>query len=186
MSSTYERVWNQYDEMGLLVGIPRIPGEGNATYRYRLLNHSQFDSTKQGLSDYISSSLLQREVNVTERLVFTSLRVPLSYFIYKTIGSTDSYISPSIIIGANTWTIEASDDDQKDVSNIINGVYWSLWKQPDGSYDQIWTTNVAPIGNMELKYQWRESDSTNLYLIRELPTLMTWNNGVIEEANPDD
>jgi hypothetical protein len=183
----FEKIWNQFDEMGLMVSVPRVPGEGNSTYRYRLLNHDPYNSTKQGIANFISSLLLQPAVNLTDRLAFTSLRVPLSYSKYRSLLNVeDDYYQPRVIIGADTWIIEPSDDDQKDVSNTINGVTWTLWKQPDGAYDQIWTTNVAPTENIEFRYQWNIEESSTPYVVRERPTLLSWEDGEVVEVDPDD
>lgn len=184
--ATWEKIWNQYDEIGLLAGISRIPGESNVAYRDRILNHRPYNSTKQGLSNFISNSMLQPSVNITERMVFTSLRTPLSYSKYQTLQDvTEDYYRPRIIIGSDTWIIVPSDDDESDISNTINGVVWQLWKQPDGTYDQIWTTNTVPTSDIELKYQWRDPDSTKLYTIRETATLLSWDEGEIVEVDPN-
>lgn len=184
--ATWEKIWNAYDEIGLLAGITRIPGESNVAYRDRILNHYPYNSTRQGLANFITNSLLLPAVNITERVVFSSLRIPLSYSKYQMLEDPkDDYYQPRIIIGSNTWLISTSDDDQKDISNTINGVTWSLWKQPDGSYDQIWTTSSAPTENIELRYQWEDPDSRKLYIVRETATLLSWSDGEIVEVDPD-
>jgi hypothetical protein len=185
--ATWEKIWNQYDEIGLIAGVSRVPGETNVAYRERLLSHEPYNSTKQGLSNFILNSLLQPAVNITERLIFTSLRVPLSWSKYQTIQDpSDDYYAPRIIIGTNTWIIESSDDDQKDISNVADSITWTLWKQPDGTYDQIWSSSQAPVANIELRYQWQDPDSTKLYIIRETATMLTWEEGEIVEADPDE
>ena len=173
------------DEQGLLVGIRRIPGETNQEFRQRLLGRPRYDSTKQGLINWISNGLLQADYNVLAPTVFSSLRDPLSSAEYQLIEDPAvDYYSPRGIIEGTTWTIIATSDTEKD-EITVDGITWTLWKQPDGSYDQIWTTTSAPTENVEIRYLWRDPGD-QLYVVRETPTLLSWVDGNIEEIDPDE
>ena len=52
-------IWNHFDEFGLLLGLPRIPGEKNADYKTRLLDvyTNPANSTYSGLRYGISREL---------------------------------------------------------------------------------------------------------------------------------
>lgn len=181
----FEQIWNQYDELGLLVGLTRIPGEGNLEFRQRILNHETYDSTEQGLVNHVSEALLGSPYTVQARKIFTSLRQPLSLAIYQTIDQPPAaYYAPRIKVGATTYIIEASADAQKDT--ITSGsTTWTLWKQPDGSYDRIWTATVAPDQDIELFYQWSDG-AGELHAIHESAKILTWVDGAITEDYPEE
>lgn len=179
------RIWNQFDEFGLLSGLDRIPKESNSDFRNRITGHEPYNSTEQGLVNWLSDSLLTVTHNVQAKIIFKSLREPLSNAQYQRLeDKTEGYFAPRVIIGATTWIISASDNDKKDeVTNA--GITWTLWKQPDGIYDRIWTTDIAPTSDIELQYQWL-SDEGDLFIIRELATILTWENAAIIEVNPSE
>lgn len=181
-----EQIWNQFDEFGLLVGIPRIPGQTNASYRRRLIDHEPYDSTIQGLTNFLSDSLLVSTGNLQGKLAFASIRQPLSLAKYQELmGTSDGYYAPRVVVGANTWTAVPGALVDRDVTNTISGTTWTLWKQPDGSYDRIWTVNVEQEENIELLYSW-VNRAGEVVKIRETATLDSWDNGVIVEVDPDE
>lgn len=59
-------VWTPYDEIGLLLGCPRIPGERNVPYKVRLLDVFQRpgSSTRPGLINFLSRSFSINEGEV--------------------------------------------------------------------------------------------------------------------------
>ena len=179
------RIWNQFDEFGLLSGLDRIPKESNSDFRNRTIGHAPYNSTEQGLVNWLSDALLTTTHNTQAKTIFKSLREPLSNADYQRLeDKTEDFFPPRVIIGATTWIIPASDNAQKDeVEN--SGITWILWKQPDGIYDRIWTTDIAPTTDVELQYQWK-SDDGRLYIIKEKATILTWENAVIVEVNPDE
>ncbi len=179
------RIWNQFDEFGLVSGLDRIPKESNSDFRNRIIGHEPYNSTEQGLVNWLSDSLLTATHNTQAKVIFSSLREPLSSAEYQRLeDKTEAYFAPRVIIGSTTWIIPATDNDQKDeVENI--GITWTLWKQLDGFYDRIWTTDIAPTTDIELQYQWKSADGT-LYIVRELASILTWENAEIVEINPDE
>lgn len=181
----HERIWNQYDEMALLVGLSRIPGETNLELRERILNHATYDSTEQGLVNHISEALLTTGYQVAAKTVFTSLRQPLSLAEYNRLTDpTEDYYAPRVIVGATTWIITSGTSEQKDIKTS-DGLTWTLWKQPDGVYDRIWTSSAEPSADVELSYQWKD-DTGALHTIREKAKILTWEDAEITEAYPEE
>ncbi len=179
------RIWNQFDEFGLLSGLDRIPKETNSDFRNRIVDHEPYNATTQGLVNWLSDALLNVTYNAEAKIIFTSLRQPLSFAEYQRLeDKTENFFAPRVIIGATTWIFSPSDDGQKD-EVINNSITWTLWKQPDGVYDQIWTTDIAPTEDVEIQYQWKADDG-RLYIVRELATIITWDDGNITEVNPDE
>lgn len=175
-----EQIWNQFDEMGLLAGLERIPGETNSSFRTRILNHKKYDSTAQGLLDHISESLLTPSYNIVEKKEFPSTRDPLSFSEYQKVQSPDQeYYEPRVTVDGTTWIISPTSNEQVD-SITQDGITWNLWKQPDGIYGRIWTTDVVPTGDVELRYMWKDENGA-LHIIYESPKVLTWSNGVIVE-----
>ena len=56
---TYHKIWNAFDEFGLLVGLDRLPRETNANFKKRILDvfKNPGNSTRQGLINSISREL---------------------------------------------------------------------------------------------------------------------------------
>ena len=178
-----EQIWNQFDEMALLAGLDRIPGETNEQLRRRILNHKKYDSTDQGLLNYISEALLTTSYNVIRKKEFFSQRQPLSFSQYQAISEPSAdYYSPRVTVGGTTWILAPTSSEQTD-SVTSDGITWSLWKQPDGSYDRIWTTDIVPTGDVSLKYQWQD-DGGLLHHVHESSKILTWVDGTIVEEYP--
>lgn len=178
-----EQIWNQFDEMALLAGLERIPGESNEQLRRRIINHKKYDSTDQGLLNHISEALLTTSYNVVKKKEFFSLRQPLSFAAYQNIPeATADYYPPRVTVGGTTWIIAPTSNEQKD-SVTAEGVTWNLWKQPDGSFDRVWTTSVVPSSDVELRYQWMD-EGGELHLVHESSKILTWDNAQIVEEYP--
>ncbi len=58
-TSTYHRIWNYFDEFGLLLNTPRLEGEINSDYQARMLRVMKFraNSTAQGIVNGITNEL---------------------------------------------------------------------------------------------------------------------------------
>jgi hypothetical protein len=180
-----EKIWGPFDEWGILAGLDRIPGESLLDFRGRILNHEKYDSTKQGLVHHVSDALLTRGYNIVGKKEFFSLRQPLSFIRYQALTEpNDSFYAPRITVGSTTWILPALPDFEKDWVES-NGVTWYLWKQPDGSYDKVWTTDFVPSDDIELRYQWLDPNNM-LHIIHESSKILTWVDGeVVEEYPPE-
>ena len=183
MSNVYPRViWNEFDEKALLVGFRRIPTEKNIELRNRILNHATYNSTAQGMLNNISESLLKSSYNITPRMEFFSTFQPLSFAIYQSIPTPDlPFYPPTITAGGTVWTIASSSDDQKD-QVTKSSVTWYLWKQPDGSYDRVWTTNVSAQDDVDLRYMYQDTAGV-LHLVHETSLVSMWVSGQIVPAH---
>lgn len=178
-----EKIWTFLDEWGLLSGVDRIPGESLLDFRTRILNHEKYDSTGQGLTYHISDALLTTGYNTIGKKEFFSLRTPLSLAAYQAIAEPDAeYYAPRITVGSTTWTITPSADFEKDMATGQD-VSWYLWKQPNGTYGRVWTTDTVPTGDVELRYQWMD-DLGSLHTIYETSKILTWNEREIVEEYP--
>jgi hypothetical protein len=182
MSEIYtEQIWNQFDEFGLIAGVERLPGESNIDFRHRIINSKNYDSTKQGLINYISESLLTYSYNVLEKKEFFSKRTPLSLSEYQKIKEPSlDYYNPTVTSSSETWVIEPSSSEQVDTCTV-GDITWSLWKQPDGVYDRIWTVTSSPQEDIVLSYMWKDEEG-NLHIIEESSKILTWENNSIVEV----
>lgn len=100
MPLTIHHVWNFFDEFGALVGCPRLVGEKNRDYRYRILDvfKNPANSTKRGLANGIA-----RELGIRRHLV------------WKNDGS-DFYIEdPMVIVNSITKNGALLDEDEIDI-----------------------------------------------------------------------
>jgi len=163
-SKTYFHHWNQFDEMGLLVGLKRIPRESNIDFRSRIINREKYNSTKQGLINFISQQLYMDSYNVTEKKSFSVQNAPLSRYQYDQIIDPDEeYFAPQVITEAGTFTFDPSDDEEK-IEISIGDITWYLWKNIDYTYSRLFTTNSAP-SSVVIKYQ--VYINSDLYVIEE-------------------
>jgi len=127
-------VWNTLDEYGLLLGIPRIPGEDNRTYLKRLESavSAQRGSSLQALVNTISAMLGLSSYTVTGQRHFQ-----LSY---KPVVSKDDGTPLSI-----TVTIDGVGQTQLDESTWDSATDgFIIWKEWDGTYSQMLEFKKVP------------------------------------------
>ena len=93
-------LWNNWDDLALYKSIYRRPNESNITLRSRILAAVNYNSTKQGLINWLSDSLDVDKYNATAKRIFISTYSPLSYMAYnKLTDKSEEYYPPRVIEG---------------------------------------------------------------------------------------
>lgn len=160
--TTYQnihKIWNFWDEHAAILGLTRLPGEGNIDLKNRIQNLGKFteDSSRQGLINALSSAFGYNQYNVITRRIFILTNVP--------------YIT-------STFTVEVDDVVQTQVtastySTATTG--YIVWKDKLGEYTQILefitpptftrdtTTRKHNGSKVEVTYQYRDGDTAYYY-----------------------
>ena len=172
-------IWNSWDDLALYKSLSRRPEETNQVFRTRILAAKDYNSTKQGLVNYICDSLDLTKNAVTEKRVFSSLNTPLSYTQYlKVVTDDTAYVPPQAIVDGVTFTFPSDEidiyttsvefDGCDELSNPLKFTYnyektviydttklktWTIWKNIDQAYFPYWEANYTPDTSIVLKYQ---------------------------------
>lgn len=171
----YLDIWNTWDDLALYKSLFRRPSEDNITLRSRILAAKNYNSTKQGLVNWLSDSFGADKYKVADKTIYFSTYSPLSYMQYNKLkDKNELYYPPRVIVdGVNTitfpvdkpldlegTTVEKWDNGTKlymynnEKTEVYkNGATWILWKNIDQAYFQVWETNVVP-EKLILKYQY--------------------------------
>lgn len=179
-------LWNNFDDLALYKSLVRIPNESNLSLRSRLLKAKDYNSTKQGLVNWISDSLNIEKYTVKDKRIYVSTYIPLSFMAYNRLTNPEEvYYSPRIISNGVEIVFPI---DKMDITGGIDipGSYmyntektvvydgsasWTLWKNVDQTYMTLWETNTTPPLEIKLKYQYIIDD--RMYIIEESPKTYT-------------
>ena len=163
--SNRKNTWNYIDEYGILVGKSRIEAENNKDYHERLSKGTEYNSTKQGLSNMLHELIGADAVNVTSRSSFTVTYIPLTQNEKLTYSNDGVYNNPIVVdqginysivkgtyYGATSATVaRMKDSDGNDIlfrdrdEITIGNITWRLWKDSvTGLYTRIFTTIQIP------------------------------------------
>jgi hypothetical protein len=170
-------LWNSWDDIALIKGIYRRPNESNIVFRSRFLSAHDYDSTKQGMINWLCDSFDIDKFTVVDKTIFYSKYTPLSYVSYLKLDSDETYLPPQVIADDITYTFPQDEYNIGDVpiefdgfdstgedykyycSNERTDIYdttklkkFTLWKDVDQSYFPIWESNFAP-ATIKLIYQ---------------------------------
>ena len=164
--SNRQNFFNVFDEHALLVGLERKVGETNIELHNRIVNRVDGNSTPEGLSDWIldafdvdavypsgivpsgqlPSGVLPEDVvhEITNKYVFFGTNQPLSAFEYTQLKNPDeAYITPQVYDYDldQTFSLTQSLTDDQIIDSA--GGEWTVYKNPDLSYSNIWVANYA-------------------------------------------
>jgi hypothetical protein len=170
-------VWNSFDEIGLLLGLQRNPGEKNKSYRARLLdvNVNQANATHDGLINGIS-----RELGIASSRVSIDKLSDLmdSSYSGNLLNSDGNAIGTKLEIYAREvydhnpifWGNVVADESYWDgVDKETNGYHYlphiwdpnasgiyDKWQMPGvGDNDDLWVADPIAIWNdSKNKYSW--------------------------------
>lgn len=182
--------WNAFDDIGLFKNLTRRNNETNKEFRTRILKASGYNSTKQGVLNYLSDVLDLNRITSYNKKIFYSVYIPLSYGIYKKLIDPDeSYIPPIVIVDGDTYSfpLETSDINnsviefdgfdesgnpvkysysyEKTVIYDSTGTkYITLWKNIDQTYLPIFEFSFTPQSSIIFKYQYLNSDNEIKYI----------------------
>jgi len=198
-------IWNNWDDHALIKSLSRRPNEDNIIFRNRIINAKDYNSTRQGIINWLSDSFDLSKYNINDKKIFNSIHLPMSYMQYnKLVNKTDDYFPPEVIADGITFKFPVDDLNLSsdvvefegvDESNyplkyyysyektvIYNTTFlksWTLWKNIDQSYFTIFEGNYAPV-EIKLRYQTLIDDE--LFTIEESALKLTRNeNGEIVE-----
>ena len=183
----YVNVWNAWDDLALYKSLYRKPNESNIVLRGRILAAKNYNSTKQGLINWLSDSFETTKYTVSDKKIYYSTYAPLSYMQYNKLkNKTQEYYAPRVIINLDNEiifpedklpisgeTIEVVGEYMYNAEKTVvysSGISWTLWKGIDQSYFPIWETNEVPV-DLKLRYQYLLDDE--LYIIEESPKGLT-------------
>ena len=161
-------IFNIFDDKGLLVGIERMEEENNIELRNRIVDRKKGNSTKQGLTNWISNifDIDEQDLHVIRNRVFYSTYAPLSKVVYLNGDYDEDYMYPYVVekyydsvedewnsIVYDQRESELNDYNSRDVlSNNEGSSDWYVYRNPDGSYYNLWITDNAP-EKVEFHYQ---------------------------------
>jgi len=198
-------IWNNWDDHALIKSLSRRPNEDNIIFRNRIINAKDYNSTRQGIINWLSDSFDLSKYNINDKKIFNSIHLPMSYMQYnKLVNKTDDYFPPEVIADGITFKFplddlnlssdvvgfEGIDDDNNPykyyysyektvIYDITFTKKWTLWKNIDQSYFTIFEGNYAPV-EIKLRYQTLIDDE--LFTIEESALKLTRNeNGEIVE-----
>lgn len=174
-------VWNTWDDLALYKSLIRRPNEDNVTLRKRIIAAKDYNSTKQGLVNWLSDSFDLDKYKVSDKTSYFSTYPPLSYMAYSKLQApSEPYYAPRVIVDdeeivfpkdevpLDGSTVEGIVEGRSYIYNyertevhtivimILNGppsVVWKLWKNVNQTYHTIWETNTVP-DELELSYQY--------------------------------
>lgn len=140
------KIFNAFDEIGLLVGLERLPWESNHDYRERLAEYRKNNpsSTKQGIVDAIASELGLSRYNALNKAFFVLEHFPSNSYDIKVY--VDGVEDPNQLKEFSTtpegWTVIPG----------TSGVYgdgtegWIIWRDSEGRYTNLLEFTTAPTG----------------------------------------
>lgn len=177
------QIWNHYDELGLLIGITRTPGESNFDLRKRIFDSHKYiaNSSLQGLTNALNRDFGYIPYNVIDKKIYILDQEPLiDYNVSITVdGKTDyqydqmvesiplpdGWVMPSGMLPAPGRAI-----DQPPVwseAALASGAYlpngWILWRYPNGEYSRILEFLVAPKTGAAIKVTYRHRVGETIY-----------------------
>tara|TARA_Y100000310_G_scaffold342462_1_gene445844 strand:- start:4020 stop:4952 length:933 start_codon:yes stop_codon:yes gene_type:complete len=133
-------VWNQFDEHGLVLSLPRLRGETNADYRYRLLDvmAHQADATYTGLVHGITRGLgldLFKPL-VIQPVLYTGGRTiardPCVEIKYGFIRLYEDYANGVVDLELDMWEMGLNAEYIGHLEALINdSVYYTATEDPD-------------------------------------------------------
>lgn len=177
-------IWNVFDNFGLLVGIERKPNESNLDYHIRLIAEKKYNSTKQGIVNWLSDSFAADKYNVDSKYIFYSLFPPLTEHSYNKIKDPEiDYYAPRVIADGIEYIITAGNDEEVD-TGTVGSISWNLYKNSDYSWNSIWITDSSPT-DIILRYQIYD-EGGDLKVIEEKPKRLTWDSGIVVEEDLDE
>ena len=189
-------IWNNWDDHALIKSLSRRPNEDNIIFRNRIINAKDYNSTRQGIINWLSDSFDLSKYNINDKKIFNSIHLPMSYMQYnKLVNKTDDYFPPEVIADGITFKFPVDDLNLSsdvvefegvDESNyplkyyysyektvIYNTTFlksWTLWKNIDQSYFTIFEGNYAPV---KIKLRYQTLINGELFIIEELATKLT-------------
>ena len=141
-------LWNHFDDLGLLIGLRRFPGERNREFRDRILRVYQNpgNATHQGMVNSISRDLGYPTYNVVDRRIFLLTRIP------RLAGVVDVLVDgtqrrPQLIESfplPSGWPAPASVTPSGQIVFGVAPSGWILWRGADGEYSSVLEFTHAP------------------------------------------
>jgi len=152
-------VFNVFDEMGLLIGLTRIPGETNIEYKERLSNYlkGRPSSTNQGLVNALSSEFGLSKYGVVDKNFFWLDHAP------SITGAITVYIDD---VGYGPQIKEVDEAGWPSITGATYGVAaqgWILWRDSQGNYTPLLELIAPPTGgfvSMDYTYNIGDGDHT--------------------------
>jgi len=164
-------VWNCFDEMGLLLGLPRNPGERNREYRERLLDvysnpaNSTYTGLKNGisrelglpsdsviilkLSDLMDPSYTGNMLNEDGNAIGTNLEVYA-----QEVYDHNPIFWGNVVADESYWDgVDAETNGYSFLPHlwdpIASGIY-DKWQMPGiGDIDDMWVADPIPVWNID-------------------------------------
>jgi len=179
-------IWGPLDEIAALFSIERMDDETNINLRRRIVNRKTTNSTFQGLLNS-GAGLFDLETKpVSSKKVFFSTHAPISMAECNLkYGADVSYQEPVIKDGTDVYTIITSvpadptlEIDVKDVTNVIDGKYWTLYKNVTGGYFPTWEASYVPDS---VVFIYQTIIDNEITLVEESSKKLIWENGIITE-----
>ena len=97
--------WNNWDDLALYKSLYRLPTETNIELRDRIISSVDYNSTVQGLVNWLSDSFGVDKYIVDSKLIYTSTNQPLSFMQYSRLDDqTEDYYPPRVVISNETET----------------------------------------------------------------------------------
>lgn len=136
---TVYHVYNEFDKHGLLVGLPRLEGERNPSYKQRILDVfvNRADSTYRGLINAITRELGLSLINCMEITPVvdsngdTLLEMPAVVFQNTKCYLYSNYKEGTILTTLDRFNIGRSYDIFGLYNSIIETGYWDITLLPD-------------------------------------------------------
>ena len=175
------QIWNHYDELGLLIGIARTPGESNFDLRKRILDSHKYiaNSSLQGLTNALNRDFGYAPYNIIDKKIYVLDNEPLiDYNVAITIDGVASYsnqqmveqiplpdgwVMPSGMLteGVRPETEPLVWSEAVLASGTALPYGWILWRYHDGEYSRILEFLNAPKTGAAVKvtYNYRVGDT---------------------------
>jgi hypothetical protein len=172
MSKTTQQtheIWSPWDDLGLMVGIKRQPGETNHEIQTRILDvyANRGGPTRQGLVNSISRDLGYEPYNVISKRFFVLDYYPLiDYEVTVTVDNvewTEQLVEKQP--PAEGWVYPSGTSSVTPVysATVASGVTqaWILWRDPAGEYTNILEFLGPPPDQSKVKisYTYRSGDT---------------------------
>lgn len=189
-------IWNSLDDLALYKSLERREDEDNITFRARIIKAGPYNCSIQGLTNYLTDSFDLNKFYNKEKTIFFSTFKPLSYLEYIKLNDiTEEYIGPEVIADGISYKlpyepITLNEFYKAEINDNIKVTYtyvqktseditWTLWKNLDQTFSNMFQCSKAPVNSVKLRYQYL-NEYNQLEYIEESNFQYTYKNDKIE------
>jgi len=177
--SSSKALWNYYDELGILAGLERMPGESNVDFKARIKSQLTYKPgvSHQGIVNGLAAELGLTRYNVETKTLYNLANIPAMYLDpdVRTSGIAPISVWVNDVAWGRVYETVSSDwsgyflnDSQPSGTPLYYDTHgnvavtsgWIIWRDPEGQYTNRLEVLGAP-DKAVIKVQYYILDSNN-------------------------